>query len=176
MITYKNTRSSVNEPRVEQEHREELVKSGFKLLIDGRLVEGASTLDVINPATGKTLTVSPRADWAQLGQAVAAAKSAFPRWSATPIRRRGELLAKLADALETEQNEFARLLTEEQGKPLPDALNEIVRSVATNRYFANCDLPIQVLKEDAKQKVMRRQNSLGVEDERRRFDFAGMMA
>ena len=168
MTTYTNTSSS--------EDRKEVITTGFRQLIDGELVEGAGTLDVINPATGKTLTVSPRADRAQLDQAVAAAKSAFPRWSATPIRQRGALLAKLADALEIEQNEFARLLTEEQGKPLPDALNEIVRSVATNRYFANCDLPIQVLKEDAKQKVMRRQNSLGVEDERRRFDFAGMMA
>ena len=102
MITYTNTSSSVNKPLVAQEHRDELAKSGFKLLIDGKLVEGASTLAVINPATGKTLTVSPRADRAQLDQAVAAAKSAFPCWSATPIKQRGELLAKLADALETE--------------------------------------------------------------------------
>ena len=36
--------------------------SDFKLLIDGRLVEGAGALDVINPATGKILTVAPRAD------------------------------------------------------------------------------------------------------------------
>ena len=50
------------------------------------------------------MTVSPRADRAQLDRAVAAAKRAFPRWSATPIRQRGALLAKLADALESEQN------------------------------------------------------------------------
>jgi acyl-CoA reductase-like NAD-dependent aldehyde dehydrogenase len=154
MTTYTNTSSS--------EDRKEVITTGFRQLIDGELVEGAGTLDVINPATGKTLTVSPRADRAQLDQAVAAAKSAFPRWSATPIRQRGALLAKLADALEIEQNEFARLLTEEHGKPLSDAVNEIVRSVATIRYFANCDLPVQVLKEDATQKVMRVQNPLGV--------------
>src|SRR5262249_18917413 len=40
----------------------------FRLLIDGKLVEGASTLEVINPATGRTLTAAPRADRAQLDQ------------------------------------------------------------------------------------------------------------
>ena len=68
----------------------------FRLLINGKLVEGAGTLDVINPATGRTLTVAPRADRAQLEEAVAAAKTAFPPWSATPLRQRGALLVKLA--------------------------------------------------------------------------------
>src|SRR5215475_9099174 len=91
----------------------------FRLLIDGKLVEGASTLDVISPATGRTLTAAPRADRAQLDQAVATAKTAFPIWSATPLRQRAALLVKLAEALEDEQGAFARLLTQEQRKPLP---------------------------------------------------------
>ena len=63
--------------------------SDFRLLINGKLVEGTGTLDVINPATGRVLTTAPRADRAQLDEAVAAAKAAFPTWSATPLRRRG---------------------------------------------------------------------------------------
>ncbi len=136
--------------------------SDFHLLIDGMLVGGASTLDVINPATGRILTTAPRADRAQLERAVAAAKTAFPRWSATPLRERGALLAKLAEALEAEQHEFARLLTEEQGKPLPQALDEIGRSVATIRYFATCDLPLEVLKKDATKEVVRQRRPLGI--------------
>src|SRR5215831_8361271 len=93
---------------------EEQVMSEFRLLIDGKLVEGASTLDVINPATGRTLTAAPRADRAQLDQAAAAAKAAFPTWSATPLRQRAALLVKLSEKLEAEQGEFARLLTQEQ--------------------------------------------------------------
>lgn len=54
----------------------------LRLLINGELVQGASTLDVINPATGQTMTAAPRADQAQLEQAVAAAKTAFRSWSA----------------------------------------------------------------------------------------------
>jgi acyl-CoA reductase-like NAD-dependent aldehyde dehydrogenase len=134
----------------------------FRLLIDGRLVKGAGTLDVINPATRRRFMAAPRADRAQLDQAVAAAKTAFPAWSATPLRQRGALLVKLAEALEAEQGEFARLLTEEQGKPLPQALWEIAISIAVLRYFATLDLPLEVLKEDGTQKVVRQHRPLGV--------------
>src|SRR5262245_32302183 len=136
--------------------------SDFRLLIDGKLVEGAGTLDVINPATGRILEAAPRADQAQLDQAVAPAKTAFPAWSATPLRQRAALLVKLADALAAEQSEFARLLTQEQGKPLPQAQWEIAQSIGTLRYFAALDLPPVVLKEDAKQKVVRQHKPLGV--------------
>ena len=127
----------------------------FRLLVDGKLVESASTLDVINPATGRTLTAAPRADRDQLEQAVAAAKVAFSTWSATPLRQRAALLVQLAEALEAEQGALARLLTQEQGKPLPQALWEIDWAIGTIRYFATLDLPAEVLKEDAAQKVVR---------------------
>ena len=50
----------------------------FKLLINGKLVSGAARLDVINPATEEVLAEAPRADRAQLDEAIAAAKAAFP--------------------------------------------------------------------------------------------------
>jgi acyl-CoA reductase-like NAD-dependent aldehyde dehydrogenase len=85
--------------------------TAYKLLIGGKLVPGAMTSTVINPATEDVLATAPRADLAQLHQAVAAAKAAFPVWSATPIRVRGALLTKLADAMAARQAELARLLT-----------------------------------------------------------------
>src|SRR5215475_9924082 len=45
---------------------EEFAMNDFRLLINGRLVEGAGTLDVINPATGRVLTTAPRADLSQM--------------------------------------------------------------------------------------------------------------
>lgn len=108
----------------------------FKLLLNGKLVKGASTLDVINPATGLTLTAAPRADRAQLDQAVAAANTAFPSWSAKPLRQRAALLIELAEAMEAEQDDFARLLTEEQGKPLREAILEIRRFAHTLEHYA----------------------------------------
>ena len=72
----------------------------FKLLIDGALVDGDSTMEVLNPATEAVLATCPRASKAQLDQAVAAAKAAFPAWAAKPIEeRRAALLAK-ADAIQ----------------------------------------------------------------------------
>jgi acyl-CoA reductase-like NAD-dependent aldehyde dehydrogenase len=84
-----------------------------------------------------------------LEEAVAAATRAFAAWSARPLQERGALLAVLADALEAAESEFACLLTEEQGKPLSDALGEIALAIAVIRYFARLDLPLAVLKEDA---------------------------
>src|SRR5258706_542286 len=70
--------------------------SDYKLLIDGKLVSGAMALNVVNPATEEGVAGGPRADRAQLEQAGAAAKAAFPRWSMTPVGDRGRLLAMLA--------------------------------------------------------------------------------
>ena len=134
----------------------------FRLLINGRLVPGVARLDVINPATEEVLAQAPRADRAQLDQAIAAAKAAFPAWSAKPVRERGALLAKLADALEARRDEFARLLTLEQGKPLSEADWEMGFAVDVMRHYATLDLPDQVLKEDATRKIVRQQRPLGV--------------
>jgi acyl-CoA reductase-like NAD-dependent aldehyde dehydrogenase len=134
----------------------------FKLLIDGRLVSGAARLDVINPATEEVLAEAPRADRAQLDDAIAAAKEAFPAWSAKPVRERGALLDRLADALEARKDEFARLLTQEQGKPLSEAHWEIGFTIGIIRYHATLDLPFEVLKEDATRKIVRQHTALGV--------------
>jgi acyl-CoA reductase-like NAD-dependent aldehyde dehydrogenase len=140
----------------------ESVRDDFRLLIDGRLVDGAGTLDVINPATGRVLSAAPRADRGQLDEAVAATRAAFPSWSGTPLGLRGGLLARLADALEAEAAAFARLLTQEQGKPLSQASGEIDFSVAALRYYAALELPAEVLHEDASRRVVRLRKPLGV--------------
>lgn len=136
--------------------------SEYKLLINGRLVDGADKMDVVNPATEEVLAECPRADEAQLNEAVAAAKAAFPAWSATPLNERSQYLMKLADALEAQQESFARLLTEEQGKPLPQAMHELGATIGTIRYFATLDLPMKTLKEDDTQRVIMHRTPLGV--------------
>ena len=134
----------------------------FKLLINGRLTPGAGRLDVINPSTEEVVAVCPTADLAQLNEAVAAAKAAFPAWSRTPIRQRGDLLNKVADALVARTEEFARLLTSEQGKPLPMAMWEVGATAESLRYFASLDLPDKVLRDDADSKIVLQHTPLGV--------------
>jgi acyl-CoA reductase-like NAD-dependent aldehyde dehydrogenase len=136
--------------------------SEYSLLINGRLVDGASTFDVLNPATEQVLAACPRADLNQLNQAVAAAKAAFPAWSAQPLAERRRLLLKLADALAARSEEIARVLTQEQGKPLAMARYEIGGAVHMIRTFAAMDLPVKVLKETNDTCIIMQRTALGV--------------
>ena len=85
----------------------------FTLLINGRLVAGDLTMPVINPATEDVLAECPRASEAQLNQAVAAAKAAFPGWAATPADKPKAALLAIADRVDAHTDVLARLLTQE---------------------------------------------------------------
>jgi acyl-CoA reductase-like NAD-dependent aldehyde dehydrogenase len=134
----------------------------FSLLIDGAAHPGAGRFDVMNPATGQAFAQCPRADEALLNSAVAAAKAAFPSWSRRPIDDRAALVTALADALEARSDEFTRLLTSEQGKPLDQAAYELMASVGTLRAFAAMRLETRTLRDDADGTVIEHRTPLGV--------------
>lgn len=134
----------------------------FKLLIGGASVDGAGTMDIVNPASGRPFATCPRADEAQLNEAVTAAKAAFAEWSATPIDERRAVIAAMAEALEAGRDDMARLLTQEQGKPLIDAAGEIDRAVGFFRYFASLDLPVEIILSDDNRRVEAHRRPLGV--------------
>jgi acyl-CoA reductase-like NAD-dependent aldehyde dehydrogenase len=134
----------------------------FRLLIGGKLVAGAGSFDVVNPATEQVVAACPRADLAQLNQAVAAAKAAFPGWAATPLAERARLLVKLADAIDAHAAELAPLLTQEQGKPLGGAFYELGAASGNVRGFAAMDITPTVLVDDEVRKVIRQRLPLGV--------------
>lgn len=136
--------------------------SEYKLLINGALVDGDATLDVVNPATEEPVATCARASTAQLDQAVAAAKAAFPAWSKTTMDERRKVLVAIADVLQANAPELARLLTLEQGKPLGDATGEVYGASAFFRYFASLDLPAKVVSNDDKGRVEVRRKPLGV--------------
>jgi len=134
----------------------------FKLLIDGALVDGDSTMEVLNPATEAVLATCPRASKAQLDQAVAAAKAAFPAWAAKPIEERRAALLAMADAIQAAAPDLGRILTQEQGKPLQDAMGEVFGAAAFFRYFASLDVPTKVIDDSPDRKVELRRRPLGV--------------
>src|ERR1700685_2971453 len=119
--------------------------SNFSLLIDGKMVPGDLTMPVLNPATEEVVAQCPRASNDQLNAAVAAAKAAFPGWAATPITERRALVGKMADAIEANVGELARLLTSEQGKPLADATGEVMGMAAFFRDLRSLDLAMRVV-------------------------------
>ena len=136
--------------------------SAYKLLINGEMVDGDLTMDVVNPATEEKLADCPRASESQLNAAVAAAKAAFPAWSKTGIDERKAVVLKIADVVEANAAELAQLLTKEQGKPLEDATTEVYGMAAFCRYFTSLDLPVEVLEDSEGRRVEVHRNPLGV--------------
>ena len=134
----------------------------YRLLIDGEFVQGSSTFDVVNPATGAPFAMCPKADEALLERAVAAAKRAFGAWSAKPLKERSKLVNALADRLEERSDAFAQLLTSEQGKPLAQARREIMGGILNLRAFAQMRLEPKVLIDDASRRVLEHRTPLGV--------------
>jgi len=136
--------------------------SDYKLLINGALVDGDDSFDVINPATEQTVAVSPRASIAQADAAIAAAKAASPGWSQTPFAERSALLNQLADTMMANAEELARVLTQEQGKPLAEAMQEIGFTEAFIRHLASIELQPEVLFDTDDRWVEKRHSPLGV--------------
>ena len=108
------------------------------LLIKGELVAGQGEKQpVYNPATGEVLLEIAEASVAQVDAAVQAADRAFIDWGQTTPKARAECLLKLADAIEAQGEEFARLESLNCGKPLHCALgDEIPAVVDVFRFFA----------------------------------------
>ena len=136
--------------------------SHYDMLIDGKLVSGGSTLDVVNPATEQIFATVSRASEAQAEQAIQAAKQAFPAWANTPIEERRKCLERLADLVAGNANDLARLLTQEQGKPLPEAQGEMAWTEGYLRHYATLDIPSRVIQDDEQGFIELRRKPLGV--------------
>lgn len=108
------------------------------LFIGGDFVDGeaGATIDVINPHDGSVITQVAEAREADVDKAVAAAADAFPTWRRMAAMERGRLLLKLADAIEANAEELARLESLDTGHPLKDTnLLDVPRTAVTYRYF-----------------------------------------
>lgn len=133
-----------------------------KLIIGGKHVEGDLSGEVINPATEQVVATVSRASLAQAEQAVQAAKSAFSGWAETLWVDRQAKLGELADALAENADEFARTLTMEQGKPLPESQFEVSYTEAFIRHFATLEIANEVVQDDDAFFVEVRRKPLGV--------------
>ncbi|MFN2273935.1 MAG: aldehyde dehydrogenase family protein [Anaerolineales bacterium] len=94
------------------------------------------TIEVLNPATEETLARVPRAGAETAHKAIAAAQAAFPSWRRMPASERAQLLHGAARRAHQHFDELARLLTEEEGKPLPENEEELEWTINTFHYYA----------------------------------------
>ena len=101
----------------------------FHNVIDGKLESTKKTRHSINPATGKPNPEVPLSTPEDVDKAMNAAKKAFRGWADTPYAKRQEALLAYADGIEAETEGFAKMLTQEQGKPVkPPHLSTMVDS------------------------------------------------
>ena len=107
-------------------------------LLAGREVAGrAGVRAVVDPASGAAFAEVTLLDAQQAGEALAAARQAFPGWAALGFAGRARLLLRLRQALVDEAHAVASLISREQGKPAAEAhLVEILPALAALKHLA----------------------------------------
>src|SRR4030095_7574285 len=106
--------------------------------IDGQWVgaSGHGSIDVDNPATGEILGSVPRLGTDETRRAIEAANRAFPAWSRKTGKERAAVLRRWFELMIATQDDLARLMTLEQGKPLIESRGEVVYAASFLEWFA----------------------------------------
>jgi succinate-semialdehyde dehydrogenase / glutarate-semialdehyde dehydrogenase len=105
--------------------------------VDGKWVDADSgeTFPVTNPATGEAIAEVPRLGANETRRAIAGAERAFPAWRMRPARERARILRRLADLMLEHEDDLARLMVLEQGKPLAEARVEVAYAASFYEWF-----------------------------------------
>jgi succinate-semialdehyde dehydrogenase/glutarate-semialdehyde dehydrogenase len=106
--------------------------------IDGAWVEPGThgAIDVDDPATGETIGVVPKLGRTETKQAIDAAARAFPAWRRKTAKERAAVLRRWFELMMANQDDLARLMTTEQGKPLTESKGEVAYAAAFLEWFA----------------------------------------
>lgn len=100
-----------------------------------RDADNGRSCEVINPATGLVMGRVPDMGADETRQAIEAAHSAFPAWAKKTAKERAQLLRRLYQLMMESQEDLARLMTAEQGKPLSESRGEIAYSASFIEWF-----------------------------------------
>jgi malonate-semialdehyde dehydrogenase (acetylating)/methylmalonate-semialdehyde dehydrogenase len=119
----------------------ELQLETVPLWLNGSAVTPAASRmgDVYNPATGQVVRRVPFCDASSVDSAVKAATAALAEWREWPPIRRARVMQRFLRALEESQKDLARLVSEEHGKTIPDAMGSIQRGMEVVEFA--CGIP-----------------------------------
>jgi len=98
--------------------------------------DSSETIDVTNPATGDVLGTTPKMGADETRRAIEAANAAYPAWRAKTAKERATILRKWFDLMMENQEDLARMMTAEQGKPFKESMGEIVYAASFIEWFA----------------------------------------
>ncbi|KAH8831335.1 succinate-semialdehyde dehydrogenase [Flagelloscypha sp. PMI_526] len=104
--------------------------------IGGKWISGKEEISVTNPSTNDVLGTIPELGVEETRQAIDSAQKAFPSWSTTTAKSRHDILMKLFALMKEHQEDLARLITLENGKPLAEAKGENTYSASFIEWFA----------------------------------------
>jgi len=135
--------------------------SDFTMTIDGKAEAAQATFGVINPATEDVFAQPPECTRAQLDAAMESAQNAYRAWRKDEAKRRQSLL-DIAAALQARAGELAPLLTQEQGKPVDKAMQEVFGASIWFQYTASLQIPVEVLQDNEQGRIELRRRPLGV--------------
>src|SRR5215475_13805390 len=107
-----------------------------RIYLNGKWIATGQELDVVNPADGRVFARVSTVDRAQVKAALDSAHAAFASWRAVTARERGAILMRVADELKRRQDEIARVVTLENGKPLAQRKGEVGMAEDHLRWFA----------------------------------------
>jgi acyl-CoA reductase-like NAD-dependent aldehyde dehydrogenase len=133
-----------------------------RMLIGGELVNGAASIEVINPVDETVIASVPDATAADVDRAVHAAATAFTSWSVTSFEERRDVLLKVSGVVAAHSAELEDLLIRETGRPRGVAEFELQLVRQYLDYFAQQKLDVEVLAEDAGRRVELHRKPLGV--------------
>ncbi|KAA0688832.1 NADP-dependent succinate-semialdehyde dehydrogenase [Azospirillum brasilense] len=110
----------------------------FQCFVDGRWIDADSgkTVDVTNPADGSVLGSVPMMGADETRRAIDAAERAWPAWRALTAKERAKTLRTWFDLMMANQEDIARIMTAEQGKPLAEARGEVAYAASFIEWFA----------------------------------------
>lgn len=104
--------------------------------LDGKWVDADSRFPVTNPANGLLIAEVPNQGPKEAELAIAAAAKAFPDWAAKTGKERAQLMRKWFDLIVASADDLAKLMTAEQGKPVPEAKGEVMYGASFIEWFA----------------------------------------
>jgi acyl-CoA reductase-like NAD-dependent aldehyde dehydrogenase len=133
----------------------------YEMTIAGKAVSAEQTFGVTNPADESIFAEAPDCSRQQLDAAVEAAAAAAPAWAADEARRR-QLMKECCEALKSRAGEIAPVLTREQGKPLQNAVGEVIGAALSFLFTASLELPNELIQDDDKVRIEVRARPLGV--------------
>ena len=110
-----------------------LIRNGN--FIDGQWSSGGPTYPVLNPANGELVTTVQKAGAEETNLAIAAANRALPAWRKLTAKERSQKLKRWAELMLSNQKDLATLLSREQGKPLAEAMGEVVYAASFLEWF-----------------------------------------